>query len=104
MTGVLQTHARRYRIPIDTVSFSFQVLEVRDPREIKQGAEDGVYVHGLFMDGARWDDSRQLLADSPLGELISEMPVIHFLPKVQKKPHRPPCRLFVMHYSIRGYV
>ena len=81
MTGVLQTHARRYRIPIDTIAFSYKVTTVRDPAEVRFPAEDGIYIHGLFTTGASWSDDEQCLVDSPVGELISPLPVVHFLPR-----------------------
>ena len=28
LTGVLQTHARQYKIPIDTLSFKFKVMAI----------------------------------------------------------------------------
>ena len=28
LTGVLQTHARQYKIPIDTLNFKFKVLAI----------------------------------------------------------------------------
>jgi dynein heavy chain len=55
MTGCLQTHARNYKIAIDKLSFSFTVMTEEEPSEIEEQPEDGVYIYGLFMDGARWD-------------------------------------------------
>lgn len=55
MTGVLQTHARQHKIAIDMLAFHFTIMEAETPEEIDQEPEDGVYVYGLFIDGARWD-------------------------------------------------
>lgn len=79
LTGVLQTHARKHVVPIDTLIFRFEVFDL-DAEEVQEGPEDGVYVHGLFMDGARWDRKARLIADQKKGEMFSPMPVVHFLP------------------------
>jgi len=34
MTGVLQTHARQYKIAIDKLSFAFEIMEAEGPDEI----------------------------------------------------------------------
>ena len=55
MTGVLQTHARKHKIAIDRLSFIFRYMEEEGCEDIEERPEDGVYIYGLFMDGARWD-------------------------------------------------
>ncbi|KAJ3023365.1 Dynein heavy chain 6, axonemal [Thoreauomyces humboldtii] len=112
LTGVLQNHARRYNIPIDTLAFAFKVLDydAGDPRALASGApgtadssvssraptrgsemdsrpvtaplsdQDGVLVHGLYMEGARWDREKRLLQDSFPMEMFSTMPLIRFVP------------------------
>jgi len=55
LTGVLQTHARQYRIAIDQLAFSFSILEEETPEEVTEKPENGVYVYGCFMDGASYN-------------------------------------------------
>ena len=55
MTGVLQTHARQYKIAIDRLSWAFEILACESKDELEEKPEDGVFIYGLLMDGARWD-------------------------------------------------
>ena len=41
---------------------------------------DGAYVHGLFLEGARWDAESALLQESRSKELFTQLPVLHLLP------------------------
>lgn len=63
MTGVLQTHARQYTIAIDKLAFSFQILEQEFIEEDEEAPKDGVYIYGLFIDGARYDRENNVICD-----------------------------------------
>jgi len=87
LTGTLQTHARKYNLPIDTLSFKFTVLKQvyvhqgEDNSDVElPSPEDGVLVHGLFMDAFRWDDEAGVVSDSLPGQMQAELPVMHMLP------------------------
>jgi dynein axonemal heavy chain len=79
LTGALQNYARKYVKPIDTVSFDFRVLDT-PWEDIKEPPADGVYIRGLFMEGARFDTENKTILDSRAKELFTTMPVIHLVP------------------------
>lgn len=81
MTGCLQTHSRQYKIPIDKLAFSFHIQEAEGIEEVDEAPEDGVFVHGFFLDGARYNRDDQIIDDQNPGELYSRMPVIWFKPQ-----------------------
>lgn len=60
-------------------------MEQEDAEEIEEYPEDGVYIHGFFMDGARWNREEACVDDPLPGELYSTMPVIHFKPQADYK-------------------
>lgn len=80
MTGTIQNHARKYKIPIDSLTFEFIMLP-HDVHELTARPEDGCYTYGLFIEGARWNKENQALDDSLPRELFAKMPVIHLLPQ-----------------------
>ena len=47
---------RRRHLPIDTISFSFVIRDdVKSIADLTAAPEDGCFIHGLFLEGARWD-------------------------------------------------
>jgi dynein heavy chain len=45
----------------------------------------GVYISGLFMDGARWDRDAQVITDQLPAKMQETMPVVWFIPKEDYK-------------------
>lgn len=62
-SGLMQNYARKHSIPIDMVDYDFEMLS-NDPEQYKTPPEEGVYVHGLFLEGCRWDAQQQELVES----------------------------------------
>ena len=47
--------------------------------------DDGVYVSGLYLEGAGWDRRQGTLCEAKSMELVTVMPTIHFKPVEHKK-------------------
>ncbi|CAD7700814.1 unnamed protein product [Ostreobium quekettii] len=84
LTAVLQTTARRSSIPIDTLSFEFSIVNLTE-KEILQAPKDGVYVKGMFLEGAGWDAENGCLCEPQPMELVVPMPIVLFRPAENKK-------------------
>jgi len=96
-TGAMQNFARKYNEEIDLLSFSQRTLDdIANPKsELTKPPEDGVYLYGIFLEGARWDTKTKKIADSRAKELFTELPALHFLPVKNRVPntldYRCPC-------------
>lgn len=100
LTGTLQTYARKHSLPIDTLRFDFEVLsktlnqqkicELRlegstESPSLYEGLdypEDGIIVHGLFIEAGKWDSNRGGLCDPDIGELSPRLPALLLKPCV----------------------
>ena len=78
MTGALQAHARKHGIAIDSLSFAFQVSDLENPAEVVDAPEDGILIHGLWLEGAKWRNG--CLTEPSPDVMCSPLPVIHLKP------------------------
>lgn len=87
---------------LDSVILSNEVTKMLKD-DVTHPPPEGVYVHGLYLDGAGWDRRGCKLTQPPTKVLFTQLPVIHLFavndtelvkdPKtyscpVYKKPHR----------------
>uniref|UniRef100_A0A8B9GFD9 Uncharacterized protein n=1 Tax=Amazona collaria TaxID=241587 RepID=A0A8B9GFD9_9PSIT len=75
LTAIMQTTARKNKWPLDKMCLAVDVTK-KNCEEITAPPQEGSYVHGLFMEGARWDIPSGTIADSRLKELTPMMPVM----------------------------
>ncbi|XP_078256078.1 dynein axonemal heavy chain 6-like [Rhinoraja longicauda] len=97
LTAVLQNHARKHGMSVDSITFHFHILPFNENAEdypstmcystigtdTYQGSdapEDGAVLFGLYLDGACWDPNAKTLKDSKVGQRFCSIPPVHFLP------------------------
>mmetsp|Transcript_6415 Transcript_6415/g.10885 ORF Transcript_6415/g.10885 Transcript_6415/m.10885 type:complete len:146 (-) Transcript_6415:33-470(-) len=81
MTGAKQNYARKYVIAIDQIDFDFQIISNEEKTDINIPPADGVYVYGLFVEGARWDEKKESLEESMPKVLFTNMKTIWIIPR-----------------------
>ena len=63
MTGTLQTYARKHKVAVDLLQYSFKIQKIVEPGEVEKAPEDGIFVNGLFIEAARWNIEECILED-----------------------------------------
>lgn len=85
LTAVLQVSARMNGVSIDSLSYETPVMASGDKQSVTSYPKDGVYVNGIFLEGATWNFSGGVLEESRPMELLSSMPILHFKPMEGKR-------------------
>jgi len=87
-TGASQNFARKYRLPIDTLTFDFDYPQEQQP---SARPDDGVYTYGVFFEACKWDWNSWQIAESDPKVLFVSVPLIHLVPcentKTRGFPH-----------------
>lgn len=75
LTAIMQTMARKNEWPLDRMCLTIDVTK-KTKEDYSHPPREGAYLHGLHLEGARWDMQSGVLVDARLKELTTTMPVI----------------------------
>ena len=78
VTACLQVTARAKGLPLDAMRIHTEGTD-KALEGVAAQPDEGTYVHGMYMEGARWDKGNNCIADSRPKELHPPMPVMHIL-------------------------
>ena len=80
LTAMKQEVTRMHRAQawaLDDVVYHAEVTTMERPEDAKAPPKEGVYVYGLYVEGARWDRTLCSLAESEPKRLYAPLPVLH---------------------------
>uniref|UniRef100_A0AC11AZA8 Dynein axonemal heavy chain 11 n=1 Tax=Ovis aries TaxID=9940 RepID=A0AC11AZA8_SHEEP len=75
LTAIMQTTARKNEWPLDKMCLTVDITK-KTKDDYGHPPREGAYLHGLLMEGARWDSQSGTIVEARLKELRSTMPVI----------------------------
>ncbi|KAK2860339.1 hypothetical protein Q7C36_004505 [Tachysurus vachellii] len=84
LTAVLQSSARQNKVSVDALSWEFTVSTV-DDSNLLFPPKDGVFIRGLYLEGAGWDKKNSCLVEAEPMQLVCPIPTIHFRPVENRK-------------------
>ncbi|XP_051263761.1 dynein axonemal heavy chain 11 isoform X10 [Dicentrarchus labrax] len=76
LTAVLQSIARKNQWPLDKMTLIVDVTK-KTKDDFGHPPREGAYIHGLFVEGARWDTQTGVLSEAVLRDLTPAMPVLY---------------------------
>ncbi|KAI9090456.1 dynein heavy chain and region D6 of dynein motor-domain-containing protein [Phlyctochytrium arcticum] len=82
LTGCLQNFSRKYTIPIDLLAFEYLV---QTSRSAGVRPEEGAYINGIYLEGARWDIEENSIVESHPRVLYDALPIIWLKPGERSK-------------------
>lgn len=98
---MLQQAAAIKQCSIDSLSMEYIIMN-QEESAIMSSPKEGLYIKGLYLEGAKWNLEEMCLCEPEPMELTWPMPIIHFRPAKERKKNKgavysSPCYF----YSIR---
>ncbi|PIO38641.1 hypothetical protein AB205_0076880 [Aquarana catesbeiana] len=72
------------KVSVDSLSWEFIVSTV-DDNNLVYPPKDGVWIRGLYLEGAGWDKKNSCLMEAEPMQLVCPLPTVHFRPTESKK-------------------
>ena len=72
----MQTTARAQNHPLDQMDVITDLTSEMNPETLNSHPTDGMYIHGLFIESARWDLKRCAVSESVPKQLHPPIPII----------------------------
>ncbi|KAH8358423.1 hypothetical protein KR093_000053 [Drosophila rubida] len=80
LTALVQIACRKNAWPLDRSTLFTYVTAYSEPDDVEQRPETGCYVHGLYIEGARFDMERNQLMRSHPKVLVEELAILAVVP------------------------
>lgn len=80
LTALIQTTCRAKGWALDKSTMYTNVTSHRDGKAITKRLDQGTYVQGLYIEGARWNTDEDCLDQQKPKELVNEMPLVQIIP------------------------
>ncbi|KAL0279460.1 UNVERIFIED_CONTAM: hypothetical protein PYX00_001008 [Menopon gallinae] len=80
LTALVQIACRKNGWPLDRSTLYTAVTKYKSPDEVEDRPDQGCFIQGLFLEGARWDMTTGSLHRSYPKVLIEELPVLEMTP------------------------
>lgn len=77
LTAICQVTAQANKLELDKLVTWTEPTKKMKVDEIDRRSPDGAYIHGLNVQGARWDNSNAMLERSKPKEMFCQMPIIN---------------------------
>ena len=87
LTAMKQEVTRKHKSQkwaLDDVVYHTEVTNFEHQGQVKGPPEEGIYVHGLSLDGAAWNKQQGNLVESEPKQLFSPLPVLHITANERK--------------------
>eukprot|EP01135_Chromosphaera_perkinsii_P001002 Nk52_evm16s156 gene=Nk52_evmTU16s156 len=83
LTSVMQNFSRQHSIPVNSLTFKFNVQEyfVENADKVIVNDSETTLVHGMFLESAKWNFEYRAITVTDPSEMVSPLPLLGLMPK-----------------------